>query len=253
MRDLRRDLLRGVEVKLLEQLRKLGNLMKAVDAKKKNFESESKGYYDHVAKYLSIRNDGDDSAKSKEFKADAKYKGKRDQFHVARIDYHNFLYDLAVFKEIELLSLLTRWSQYSQDALHRAAAELQSVSDKLNRLDGDVEAAREDVEIQRRGMEEERREAEMKLALNRPEQMGMGMALSRQSLDVGRDGEVERERGGLVGLRERMKKHLDLNGLSPFPMPKCGSFCSLADGVILIAASCSNAAICAIGGREERS
>ncbi|OWB60473.1 hypothetical protein B5S29_g1347 [[Candida] boidinii] len=69
----------------------LENDFSALNQYKKNFEEESKKYYDWVSKLLS-------SGKSK----DDKFLSKRKSFEIAKLDYFDYLYDLLISVIIEL-------------------------------------------------------------------------------------------------------------------------------------------------------
>ncbi|KAG0192310.1 hypothetical protein DFQ28_009536 [Apophysomyces sp. BC1034] len=87
---------------LIAPLQKLYEMdIKVAEAKRKQFEDESKEYYQYLAKYLSIKSD---TKEQKRTESEAKHLAKKRRFDLMRFDYYNFLMDLhGGKKEQELL------------------------------------------------------------------------------------------------------------------------------------------------------
>lgn len=176
---MRRQIISGLDDGAIGPLRKVASLLKFAESKKKVFEAESKTYYDHVSKYLSLRdnpsNDDPSSSKSKSksqeaAKADEKYATKRDRFTISRVDYYNSLQELSVFKEAEVLSILTRVAHTQHDVYLGVAQDL----DKMGRgvledLERQVTELMGDIGVQKLDIETQRRALETRMAMNRQE------------------------------------------------------------------------------------
>ncbi|KAF7722213.1 hypothetical protein EC973_003533 [Apophysomyces ossiformis] len=87
---------------LIAPLQKLYEMdIKVAEAKRRQFEDESKEYYQYLAKYLSIKSD---TKEQKRTESEAKHLAKKRRFDLMRFDYYNFLMDLhGGKKEKELL------------------------------------------------------------------------------------------------------------------------------------------------------
>lgn len=95
---------------IIEPLSRLYNIeIKQAEAKKKDFEEESRDYYAYVSRYLGQRQDSLKEKKRNE--SDSKYQTKRRNFELKRFDYSSFMQDLhGGRKEQELLSHLTKFA-----------------------------------------------------------------------------------------------------------------------------------------------
>ncbi|KAI8388914.1 uncharacterized protein BYT42DRAFT_251799 [Radiomyces spectabilis] len=133
---------------LIDPLQKLYDMdIKAADAKRKQFEEESKDYYACLAKYLSIKTDSTKEKKRTEY--EAKYFAKRSHFDLIRFDYYAFLTDLHGGKKDQevLYHLLTHQQrEYTfYDSIARCLQPLKSGLDELGAIM--QEASREQAQV----------------------------------------------------------------------------------------------------------
>lgn len=130
--------------------------IKQAEAKKRDFEEESKDYYAYVGRYLGQRQD---SLKAKKLaESDTKYQTKRRNFELKRFDYSSFMQDLSGGrKEQEVLSHLTRYADGQAKSFLNTAKKVDGLLPQLEALSNEVQLADKEYQYQRREREEKRR------------------------------------------------------------------------------------------------
>lgn len=139
---------------IIEPMSKLYTLdIKQAEAKKRDFEDESKDFYAYVSRYLGQRQD---SAKAKH--SDTKYQTKRRNFELKRFDYSSFMQDLSGGrKEQEVLSQLTKYADAQARLFLDAGHKIEVLLPQLEALSSEVQTADKEYQFQRREREEKRR------------------------------------------------------------------------------------------------
>lgn len=139
---------------VIEPLSKLYTMdIKQAEAKKRDFEEESKEFYAYVGRYLGQRHD---SVKAKH--SDNKYATKRRNFELKRFDYSSFMQDLSGGrKEQEVLSHLTRYADAQARAFLTTSKRVEGLLPQLEALSSEVQVADKEYQYQRREREEKRR------------------------------------------------------------------------------------------------
>lgn len=139
---------------VIEPLNKLYTFdIKQAEAKKRDFEEESKDYYAYVSRYLGQRHD---SVKAKH--SDTKYQTKRRIFELKRFDYSSFMQDLSGGrKEQEILSHLTRYADAQARAFLETSGKVDALLPQLEALSNEVQDADKEYQYQKREREEKRR------------------------------------------------------------------------------------------------
>ena len=154
----------------VDPLNKLYNFdIKQAEAKKRDFEEESKDYYSYMSRYLGQRQD---SVKTKKLAdSDSKYQSKRRNFELKRFDYSSFMQDLSGGrKEQEVLSYLTKYADAQARSFLNVAKTVDSLLPELEALSSEVQQADKEYQYQRREREEKRRLLEKSnLPYNEPE------------------------------------------------------------------------------------
>jgi Arf-GAP/SH3 domain/ANK repeat/PH domain-containing protein len=140
--------------------------IKQAEAKKRDFEEESKEFYAYVSRYLGQRHD---SVKAKQ--SDSKYQTKRKNFELKRFDYSSFMQDLSGGrKEQEVLSHLTKYADAQARCFLKTAKKVDDLLPQLEALSLEVQEADKEYQYQRREREEKRRLLEKSnLAFTEPE------------------------------------------------------------------------------------
>lgn len=130
--------------------------IKQAEAKKRDFEEESKDYYAYVGRYLGQRHD---SVKTKKLvDSDSKYQSKRRTFELKRFDYSSFMQDLSGGrKEQEVLSHLTRYADAQARSFLATSRKVEAFLPQLEALSSEVQVADKEYQYQRREREEKRR------------------------------------------------------------------------------------------------
>lgn len=127
--------------------------IKQAEAKKRDFEEESKEFYAYVSRYLGQRHD---SVKAKQ--SDSKYQTKRKNFELKRFDYSSFMQDLSGGrKEQEVLSHLTKYADAQARCFLKTAKKVDELLPQLEALSSEVQEADKEYQYQRREREEKRR------------------------------------------------------------------------------------------------
>ena len=146
---------------IIEPLSKLYNIdIKQAEAKKKDFEDESRDYYAYVSRYLGQRQDSLKEKKRNE--SDSKYQTKRRNFELKRFDYSSFMQDLhGGRKEQEVLSCLTRYADTQAKSYLATAKKVEEMSPHLDALIREVNETDKEFQFRRTEREEKRRNLEM--------------------------------------------------------------------------------------------
>lgn len=145
---------------IIEPINKLYNLeIKSADAKKRDFEEESKDYYAYVSKYLGQRTES--LKEKKRAESDSKYQAKRRTFELKRFDYSSFMQDLnGGRKDQEVLSQLTRYADTQARGYLNTAKKVEEMMPQLEALCLEVSHADKEFQLQRTEREEKRRALE---------------------------------------------------------------------------------------------
>lgn len=145
---------------VIEPLVKLyNNDIKQAEAKKKEFEEESRDYYSYVSRYLGQRQDS--LKEKKRVESDSKYQAKRRTFELRRFDYSSFMQDLhGGRKEQEVLSHLTKYADTQAKNFLAAANKVESMAPQLDALVHEVAQADKEFQFLRTEKEEKRRALE---------------------------------------------------------------------------------------------
>ncbi|EZF35124.1 hypothetical protein H109_04532 [Trichophyton interdigitale MR816] len=133
--------------------------MKQADAKKKEFDDESRDYYAYASKYLGQRQDS--LKEKKRVESDSKYQMKRRKFELSRFDYSSFMQDLTGGKrEQELLASLTQFAVCQANAhistsrgVEAFLPHLDALVDEVNKVDKEFKTQRTEREEKRRLLE----------------------------------------------------------------------------------------------------
>ncbi|KIW62003.1 hypothetical protein PV05_02057 [Exophiala xenobiotica] len=149
-----------LQKQIIDPISKLYNLdIKQAEAKKKDFEDESRDYYAYVSRYLGQRQDSLKDKKRAE--SDSKYQNKKKNFELKRFDYSTFMQDLhGGRKEQELLSQLTRYADGQAHSFLAAAKRVETLIPQLDALVKEVGDADKEYNLQRTEREEKRRNLE---------------------------------------------------------------------------------------------
>lgn len=135
------------------------NDIKQAEAKKKEFEEESRDYYAYVGRYLGQRQDS--LKEKKRVESDSKYQAKRRNFELRRFDYSSFMQDLhGGRKEQEVLSHLTKYADTQAKSFLAAAKSVDDMVPQLDALTHEVNQADKEFQFQRTEREEKRRALE---------------------------------------------------------------------------------------------
>ena len=145
---------------IIDPLSRLYNIeIKQAEAKKKDFEDESRDYYAYVSRYLGQRQDSLKEKKRNE--SDSKYQTKRRNFELRRFDYSSFMQDLhGGRKEQELLSHLTKFADTQAKSYLATAKKVEEMTPQLEALIREVREADKEFQFQRTEREEKRRTLE---------------------------------------------------------------------------------------------
>lgn len=149
-----------LQKQIIDPISKLYNLdIKQAEAKKKDFDDESRDYYAYVSRYLGQRHDSMKDKKRAE--SDSKYQSKKKNFELKRFDYSTFIQDLhGGRKEQELLSQLTKYADGQAKSFLATAKKVESLTPRLDALVKEVSEADKEYKLQRTEREEKRRNLE---------------------------------------------------------------------------------------------
>jgi Arf-GAP/SH3 domain/ANK repeat/PH domain-containing protein len=145
---------------IIEPIQKLYTVdIKQAEAKKRDFEEESKDFYAYVARYLGQRQDG--LKQKKRTEQDTKYQTKRRNFELKRFDYSSFMQDLhGGRKEQEVLSHLTKYADAQTKGFLVTAKKIEGLLPQLDALSNEVKEADKEYRYQRTEREQKRRNLE---------------------------------------------------------------------------------------------
>lgn len=145
---------------VIEPLVKLyNNEIKQAEAKKKEFDEESRDYYAYVGRYLGQRQDS--LKEKKRAESDSKYQAKRRNFELRRFDYSSFMQDLhGGRKEQEVLSHLTKYADMQAKNFLATAKRIEKMVPQLDALIHEVNQADKEFQFKRTEREEKRRALE---------------------------------------------------------------------------------------------
>ncbi|KAJ0416662.1 hypothetical protein BJY00DRAFT_229317 [Aspergillus carlsbadensis] len=186
---------------VIEPLLKLyTNDIKQAEAKKKEFEEESRDYYAYVGRYLGQRQDS--LKEKKRAESDSKYQAKRRNFELKRFDYSSFMQDLhGGRKEQEVLSHLTRFADTQAKTFLTAAKNVDDMVPQLDALIHEVSQADKEFQFQRTEREEKRRalEKSSNTYLEPDALTSSSASASAASTLVGTSGGNQKSEGGDLG------------------------------------------------------
>lgn len=173
----------NIQKLIIDPIYKLYNVdIKQAETKRKDFEEESKDYYQYLGRYLGQRQDT--LKEKKRAETDSKYQTKRMNFELKRFDYSSFMQDLhGGRKDQEVLSHLTRYADAQAKRYLETAKKIETMLPQLEALSTEVKEADKEFQIQRTEREEKRRALEKtKKALNEPPTQFMSPAASSSSV-----------------------------------------------------------------------
>lgn len=159
----------NIQKLIIDPIYKLYNIdIKQAETKRKDFEEESKDYYQYLGRYLGQRQDSLKDKKRAE--TDSKYQTKRRNFELKRFDYSSFMQDLhGGRKDQEVLSHLTRYADAQAKYYLETAKKIETMLPQLEALSSEVKEADKEFQIQRTEREEKRRALEkIKKAFDEP-------------------------------------------------------------------------------------
>ncbi|KAF3176519.1 hypothetical protein TWF788_008005 [Orbilia oligospora] len=134
--------------------------IKAAEAKKKEFDEESREFYGFVSRYLGMKNDS--VTQKKKTESDSKYVVKKRNFEIKRHDYGSFMQDLhGGRKEQEMVSHLTKYAEAQAKSLLNTAKRVQELQPQLEAIMEEIKNSEKQFKIQRSEREERRRAIEM--------------------------------------------------------------------------------------------
>ncbi|KAJ4984669.1 arf gtpase activator [Stagonosporopsis vannaccii] len=150
----------NIQKLIIDPIYKLYNVdIKQAETKRKDFEEESKDYYQYLGRYLGQRQDS--LKEKKRAETDSKYQDKRRKFELKRFDYSSFMQDLhGGRKDQEVLSHLTRYADTQANNFLSTAKIIETMLPQLEALSQEVREADKEFQLQRTGREEKRRQLE---------------------------------------------------------------------------------------------
>ena len=150
----------NIQKLIIDPIYKLYNVdIKQAETKRKDFEEESKDYYQYLGRYLGQRQDS--LKEKKRAETDSKYQDKRRKFELKRFDYSSFMQDLhGGRKDQDVLSHLTRYADTQANNFLSTAKIIETMLPQLEALSQEVKEADKEFQLQRTGREEKRRQLE---------------------------------------------------------------------------------------------
>ncbi|KAL5122016.1 hypothetical protein ACEQ8H_000232 [Pleosporales sp. CAS-2024a] len=150
----------NIQKSIIDPIHKLYNVdIKQAETKRKDFEEESKDYYQYLGRYLGQRTDS--LKEKKRAETDSKYQTKRRNFELKRFDYSSFMQDLhGGRKDQDILSHLTRYADAQAKYYLETAKKIDTMLPQLEALSIEVREADKEFQIQRTEREEKRRALE---------------------------------------------------------------------------------------------
>jgi Arf-GAP/SH3 domain/ANK repeat/PH domain-containing protein len=150
----------NIQRSIIDPIHKLYNVdIKQAETKRKDFEEESKDYYQYLGRYLGTRTES--LKEKKRAETDIKYQSKRRNFELKRFDYSSFMQDLhGGRKDQDILSHLTRYADAQAKYYLATAKKIDTMLPQLEALSIEVKEADKEFQIQRTEREEKRRALE---------------------------------------------------------------------------------------------
>ena len=147
----------NIQKLIIDPIYKLYNIdIKQAETKRKDFEEESKEYYQYVSRYLGQRQDS--LKEKKRAETDSKYQTKRRDFELKRFDYSSFMQDLhGGRKDQEILSNLTKYANAQANNYLDVAKKIETMIPQLEALSFEVKEVDKEFQLQRTEREEKRR------------------------------------------------------------------------------------------------
>ena len=147
----------NIQKLIIDPIHRLYNIdIKQAETKRKDFEEESKEYYQYLSRYLGQRQDS--LKEKKRAETDIKYQSKRRNFELKRFDYSSFMQDLhGGRKDQQVLSHLTRYADAQAKNYLETAKKIETMLPQLDALSFEVKEADKEFQIQRTEREEKRR------------------------------------------------------------------------------------------------
>ncbi|KAF2645440.1 ArfGap-domain-containing protein [Massarina eburnea CBS 473.64] len=147
----------NIQKLIIDPIQKLYSIdIKQAETKRRDFEDESKEYYQYLSRYLGQRQDT--LKEKKRVESDSKYQSKRRIFELRRFDYSSFMQDLhGGRKDQEVLSHLTRYADTQAKSYLETAKKIETMLPQLEALSFEVKQADKEFQIQRTEREEKRR------------------------------------------------------------------------------------------------
>lgn len=147
----------NIQKLIIDPISKLYNVdIKQAETKRKDFEEESKEYYQYVSRYLGQRQDS--LKEKKRAETDSKYQTKRRNFELKRFDYSSFMQDLhGGRKDQEVLSHLTRYADAQAKNYLDTAKKIETMIPQLEALSFEVKEVDKEFQLQRTERETKRR------------------------------------------------------------------------------------------------
>ncbi|KAF2684828.1 ARF GTPase-like protein activator [Lentithecium fluviatile CBS 122367] len=147
----------NIQKLIIDPIHRLYNIdIKQAETKRKDFEEESKEYYQYLSRYLGQRQDS--LKEKKRAETDIKYQSKRRNFELKRFDYSSFMQDLhGGRKDQQVLSHLTRYADAQAKNYLETAKKIETMLPQLDALSFEVKEADKEFQLQRTEREEKRR------------------------------------------------------------------------------------------------
>jgi Arf-GAP/SH3 domain/ANK repeat/PH domain-containing protein len=217
---------------IIEPISKLYNVdIKQAENKKRDFEEESKEYYQYVSRYLGQRQD---SLKEKKRAAtDEKYQKKRRDFELKRFDYSSFMQDLhGGRKDQEVLSNLTKYADAQAKGYLSTASKIDALLPQLEALNTEVKEADKEFRLHRTEREEKRRALEKSGGFSEPDRGSVSQMAPSTPSSYTRPSGAELSRGGSTALRNTIGPGAAAQGLtSPAALSTSAPSSALSGGV----------------------
>lgn len=162
---------------IIEPLRRLyDGEIKAAEAKKREFDDDSKEYYAWLGRYLSMKQE---VKGKKKVESDTKYQDKRKIFELKRFDYFTFIQDLhGGRKENETSYQLSAYIEIVINNFEDTFRRIQNAKPQINNMLNATKETKEEWDMRRLEREEKRR------ALERSAMPEPGQAASNASVST---------------------------------------------------------------------
>lgn len=191
---------------IIEPITRLYNYdIKMADAKKRDFDEESKEYYAFVSRYLGQRQDSLKEKKRNE--TDTKYQTRRTRFELKRFDYSSYLQDLhGGRKDQEVLSNLTKFADAQSKGYLETAQKIDAFLPQLEALNSEVRQADNAFKLHRTEREEKRRALEKSVPATQEIEstyQGPGGSVSNGSQAIGQSNSELTRTGSVIPKRSQ--------------------------------------------------